>query len=258
MSNESTTKTNDKTAIGGIEEPRLVSETGVAARIAQVCIPTLAFLGYRLVRVKVSGANGMTVQIMAERADGTMTVADCEKASISLSAVLDVEDVVTQAYHLEMSSPGIDRPLVRVSDFLRAIEHETRIEMEVALDGRKRFRGWIEGVEGEGADALLKLRRTDAAAEEAADVKLLLRDIGEARLVLTEALIRETLRAAKAARQAAGEPDEDEEDDAPQSAGSASGPGRFAARNVRAKPVAPSRVMKRNPAKAARPGQKPR
>jgi ribosome maturation factor RimP len=194
-------------------------------------------LGFRVVRVKIFNVNqGQTLQIMAERPDGTMNVAGCEEASTAISPVLEVEDPIIEAYNLEMSSPGIDRPLVRISDFLRAIGHEARIEMETLIENRKRFRGWIEGVEGEGRDALLKLRRIDARADEPSDVKLPLRDLAEARLVLTEALIRETLRAAKAA----GDPvmDEPEDPDGPAAEGGESaegprrGPGRFAARNA--------------------------
>ena len=217
-----------------IDEPRLITETGVAARVARVVTPALRDLGYRLVRVKIFNVNqGQTLQIMAERPDGTMNVAGCEEASTAISPVLEVEDPIIEAYTLEMSSPGIDRPLVRVSDFLRAIGHEARVEMSTLIDNRKRFRGWVEGVDGEGKDAALKLRRIDARADEDSDVKLPLRDLAEARLVLTDALIRETLRAAKAA----GDPvmDEPESPDAgePETTEMPKrGPGRFAARNA--------------------------
>ena len=100
-------------------EPRLIEEAGVAARVARVVEPTIEGIVFRLVRVKVSAQNGCTVQIMAERPDGSMNVDDCEKISRALSPVLDVDDPVGVAYHLEISSPGIDRPLVRKSDFDR-------------------------------------------------------------------------------------------------------------------------------------------
>jgi ribosome maturation factor RimP len=221
-----------------------MTETGVAARVANIAIPVLKDVGYRLVRVKISTSAGLTLQIMAERPDGIMTVEDCEKASMALSPMLDLEDPLSQAYHLEMSSPGIDRLLVRVSDFVRAVGHEAKIEMAVMLDGRKRFRGWIEGVEGEGREAVLKLRRVDARADEEADVRLPLRDIEEARLVLTEALIREALRAGKAAAEADENGQEADAEDAPQPP--RKGPGRFAARNQqKPKPVwAPARKSK--------------
>lgn len=206
-----------------LDEPRLTSETGLAARVAHLVGPALRDLGFRLVRVKISAANGATVQIMAERPDGSMTVGDCEKASAVVSPLIDVENLFSYAYHFEMSSPGIDRPLVRLSDFSRAIGHEARIEMAVLIEGRKRFRGWIQGVSGEGAEAVLALRRIDVSAEEEADVALSLRDLGEARLVLTEALIRDALRADKAARKHSDDPEPPAEETVP-----SRGPGRFA------------------------------
>src|SRR5579862_1206094 len=99
-----------------LDEPRLIVENGLARRVGAIVEPTLRDLGLRLVRVKISAAQGMTVQIMAERADGSMTVDDCEQASLALSPLLDVEEPLNRAYRLEISSPGIDRPLVRVSD----------------------------------------------------------------------------------------------------------------------------------------------
>ncbi len=182
-----------------LTESRFSTETGVAARIAAIAAPVLADLGFRLVRVKLSGQAGTTVQIMAERPDGSMSVGDCEAVSQALSPVLDVEDPIPSGYRLEVSSPGIDRPLVRMSDFNRARGHEARIEMAVAIDGRKRFRGIIEACEGEGNEASVKLRRVDAKPEEPPEVWLKLADIAEAKLVLADNLIREALRRAKAA-----------------------------------------------------------
>ncbi|MEO1746047.1 MAG: ribosome maturation factor RimP, partial [Pseudomonadota bacterium] len=101
------------------DEPRIITETGVDAKVATIIEPLLNSEGYRLVRVRLSGMNGLTLQVMAERQDGTMTVEDCEKMSRSISPLLDVEDPIDKAYHLEMSSPGIDRPLVRKSDFAK-------------------------------------------------------------------------------------------------------------------------------------------
>ncbi len=218
-------------AEGTIGEPRLVVETGVAARVAQIAAPVLADLGYRLVRARILSGQGTTLQVLLERPDGTLSVDDCEKASLALSPVLDLEEPIAEAYHLEISSPGIDRPLVRVSDFRRAIGHEVRLEMAVPMDGRKRFRGWIQGIEGEGPRAELQLRRTDTRGDEEADVKLVLADISEARLILTEALIREALRRDKAAREAA-DPDASVESPEEQESQSARrGPGRFARRS---------------------------
>ena len=186
-----------------LAEPRLVRETGLAARIAAIIEPTLAGLGYRLVRVKVSGRDGMTVQVMAERPDGSFTIDDCEAASRTLSPVLDVEDPIPGGYRLELSSPGIDRPLVRASDFARAAGHEAKIEMEVPIEGRKRFRGEILGVDGD--DAKLRFTGPDG---ELQTVQLAIGNMGEARLVLTDALIAESLKRGKAEAQAAEEENE--------------------------------------------------
>lgn len=178
------------------KEPRLITEPGLPARVAAITEPVLEQLGYRLVRVRVSGAEGCTVQIMAERPDGSMTVEDCEAVSRALSPVLDVADPIDKAYRLEISSPGIDRPLVRKSDFDRYAGHLIKIEMEVPVNGRKRFRGQLAGTEGTAA----KLRRDDAREGEEADVLLPIEDMGEAKLVLTDELVTEALRREKAAK----------------------------------------------------------
>ena len=175
----------DADVLADIDEPRLIGETGPAARVAAVVSPVLRDLGYRLVRARIMTGQGSVLQIMAERPDGAMSVDDCEAVSMAISPVLDLEDPIVQAYRLEVSSPGIDRPLVRISDYRRAIGHEVRIEMAVLLDGRKRFRGWIEGISGEGRDARLSLRRMDAREDENADVVIPVADVAEARLVLT-------------------------------------------------------------------------
>ncbi|MGP0058805.1 MAG: ribosome maturation factor RimP [Beijerinckiaceae bacterium] len=236
-----------------LDEPRFYAETGIAARVAAVAVRVLGGLGFRLVRVKMSAEAGTTVQIMAERPDGTISVADCELISQALSPVLDVEDPVKQAYRLEISSPGIDRPLVRLSDMQRAIGREARFEMAVAIDGRKRFRGRIGVVEGEAPEARLLLHRFDAKPGEAGEIWLKLWEIGEAKLVLTEDLIRDALRAAKEAARNAPETsaeadaDEDFEDGATDTAGAPKrGPGRFAGterqKRDKPKPLLPAGV----------------
>jgi ribosome maturation factor RimP len=183
-----------------LDEPRLLGDRGAARRVGALVAPVLRDLGMRLVRVKISAADGATVQIMAERADGSMNVEDCEQASVAISPVLDVEDPVSQAYRLELSSPGIDRPLVRLSDFQRAIGDEARIEMAVPVGTRKRFRGIIEAVEPSRATGTVHLRLPASDDGEGDLAQLLIRDMEEARLVLTEALIRATLRREKAAK----------------------------------------------------------
>src|SRR5271154_1253109 len=178
-----------------LAEPRLVVEPGAAARVSAVAGPVLQGMGYRLGRIKISGEAGCTVQIMAERPDGTMQIEDCEAISRALSPVLDVADPIERAYRLEISSPGIDRPLVRRSDFERFAGHLVKIEMAVAHQGRKRFRGTLAGVEGRAA----RLHRDDTPAGEDADLLLVMEDIAEARLVLTDELVAESMRRGKAA-----------------------------------------------------------
>jgi ribosome maturation factor RimP len=178
-----------------LAEPRLVVEPGMAARVSAVAGPVLQGMGYRLVRIKISGEFGCTVQIMAERPDGSMQIDDCEAISRALSPVLDVADPIEKAYRLEVSSPGIDRPLVRRSDFERYASHLVKIEMAVAHQGRKRFRGKLGGVEGDA----VHLRRDDIRSNEEADVLLVMEDIADARLVLTDELIAESMRRGKLA-----------------------------------------------------------
>jgi len=170
-------------------EPRIVTERGLEARIANIVEPAILGLGYRLVRVKLSAMNGTTLQIMAERPDGTMTVDDCEVVSRDLSPLLDVEDPIDREYHLEVSSPGIDRPLVRRSDFEQWGGHVARIELEQLLNGRKRFRGKLAGVDGEAVRVAL-----DSPGEGEPHALVPLAAIAEAKLVLTDDLIKESLR----------------------------------------------------------------
>jgi ribosome maturation factor RimP len=174
------------------DEPRLITEPGRAARVAALAEPVLAGLGYRLVRVRISGSAGCTVQIMAERPDGTMAIEDCEAASRALSPVLDVADPIEGAYQLEISSPGIDRPLVRHSDFDRYAGHVAQVEMTVPVDGRRRFRGQLLGTEGDS----VRIRRSDATSDGTDDI-LRIDDMMEAKLVLTDALISQSLRRSK-------------------------------------------------------------
>ena len=230
-----------------LDEPRLVNETGVCARVAAIVAPTLGGLGFRLVRVKLFNQQGTVLQVMAERPDGTMSIEDCELASQNLSPVLDVEDPITQEHRLEISSPGIDRPLVRISDFLRAAGHEVRIELAIAGPfGRKRFRGIIGAVSGEGRAATVAIDRLDAPPGEDAHVELAFADLDGAKLVLTDALVRESLRAGKAAERETSH--DDAETEVPRR-----GPGRFRhgpRGPAKAKPNVPAGVqtsLKRSP-----------
>ncbi len=128
-------------------DKRFIRESGAERQIAELAEPVLEELGFRLVRVKVSGRDGGTVQIMAERPSGEMSIDDCATISRRLSPVLDAYDPMPGGYRLEVSSPGIDRPLVRPSDFALWAGHEAKLELKELVDGRKRFRGVIEGVE---------------------------------------------------------------------------------------------------------------
>ncbi len=183
-------------------EARFVKETGVAAEIAELAEPVLESLGYRLVLVRVianQGNSGIILEIMGERPDGTMTVEDCKVVSQNLSPVLDVDDPMPgKSYRLQISSPGIDRPLVRASDFEHWSGFEAKIEMRELVGGRRRFRGILEG--HENGEARIEV---DLAKEGRQVLGLPIALIGEAHLVLTDDLIRESLRRAK--RQLRGE-----------------------------------------------------
>jgi ribosome maturation factor RimP len=183
----------DKAAL---TEPRLIAETGVAARIAAIVTPVLSDLGFRLVRVRVSGLDGCTVQIMAERPDGTMAIEECEAVSRAMSPVLDVADPIDRAYRLEISSPGLDRPLVRRSDFERHVGEVVKVELAVALEGRRRFRGNLVGVD----DSTVRIRVDDGP--DGGDVQLPFDDIADARLVLSDDLVTAALRQGKAEERA--------------------------------------------------------
>jgi ribosome maturation factor RimP len=178
-------------------EPRLIAEQGNAARLAAIAEPVIAGLGFRLVRVRVSALAGCTIQIMAERLDGTMTIDDCEAISRALSPVLDVADPIEGPYRLEISSPGIDRPLVRQTDFARNAGHLIKVEMATAIGGRRRFRGVLLGAEDQSA----RIRPDDPA--DAGEVLLPITEMTEARLVLTDALVAESLKRGKAAQRTA-------------------------------------------------------
>ncbi len=188
--------------VEGLEEPRLIEDSGANERVGRIASPVLRGLGYRLVQVKISSAAGATVQIMAERPDGAMSIEDCERVSVGLSPVFDVEEPMAQAYRLEISSPGIDRPLVRESDFARAVGHEVRIELAVAINGRKRFRGRLTAVSSgpDGPAARMALIADDKSESE---VEVPIRAMAQARLVLTDDLIRAALRREKAAHKEA-------------------------------------------------------
>ncbi|MDR3375555.1 MAG: ribosome maturation factor RimP [Ancalomicrobiaceae bacterium] len=214
------------------QEPRLIRETGLDARVAAIAEPVIEDLGYRLVRIKCSSRNGFTMQIMAERPDGTMTVNDCETVSRNLSPAFDAEDPIGRPYALEVSSPGIDRPLVRLSDFARGEGHLARVELTHGVEGRKRFKGYLIGVRDETIGIRLDdgppredrkpgqpkpkgpkpkpVAKAEPVAVDATGEPVKLEwwlpvdDLAEARLVLTDDLIEAALKAAKRLEESGG------------------------------------------------------
>jgi ribosome maturation factor RimP len=184
---------SEPTAEARVSDERFIRETGAAAAIAELAEPVLESLGFRLVAARILSGQGTIVEIMAERPDGSMTIDDCRTVSLALSPVLDVHDPIAGAYRLQVSSPGIDRPLVRPSDFEQWAGFEAKIELKEMIDGRRRFRGIIEGFEAGEVRIEVDLGKEHG-------VKLLglpLELIGEAKLVLTDELVRESLRRAK-------------------------------------------------------------
>jgi ribosome maturation factor RimP len=177
------------------EDRRFLRETGPAREIADLAEPVLDELGFRLVRVKVSGRDGGTVQIMAERPEGQqMTIDDCAAISRRISALLDANDPMPGGYRLEISTPGIDRPLVRPSDFAVWVGHEAKVELKELVDGRKRFRGRIEGVDN--GEALLSIELPGETEPQTIGLPFSL--IHEAKLVADQAAFRADLAAKKA------------------------------------------------------------
>jgi len=171
-------------AAGSPHEAARTSE-GKAADIERLIAPTVTDLGYEIVRVQITGATGrQTLQVMAERPDGTMTIGDCADLSASISAILDVEDPIAGRYSLEVSSPGLDRPLTRLKDFETWAGFEARLEMTVPQGGRRRFRGSLRGLEG-----------TEVLLQNFEDNKLYrlpFAHLGRGKLVLTDELIAAT------------------------------------------------------------------
>jgi ribosome maturation factor RimP len=189
---------NDTTIETPSGDDRIIRETGIDARIAQIIEPVMRSMGFQLVRVRLSGQNGLTLQIMAERFDGTMTVEDCEQVSRAVSPALDVEDPIEKAYHLEVSSPGIDRPMVRKADFLHAKGHLAKIETDVLVAGRKRFKGKIVEADDEG----ITVESDQLSYGDEPVARIPYEALADARLILTDELIRDTLKRDKAAKKA--------------------------------------------------------
>jgi ribosome maturation factor RimP len=187
---------SDQTTAENELEPRLITETGLDQRLADIIEPVLVGMGFRLIRVRMLNQNGATLQIMAERNDGTMSVQDCEAVSTAVSPVLDVEDPIDREYHLEVSSAGIDRPLVRKSDFVRWQGHLVKCDTSIMIGNRKRFRGKILESNADG----FTLERDQVAYGEEQKVEIPFTALSDAKLMLTDDLIRDALRADKAAK----------------------------------------------------------
>jgi ribosome maturation factor RimP len=169
--------------------PDLIAKSAVDRRIASLIEPVLTDMGFELVRIRVMGGTSPTLQIMAQKPDGTIEVDDCGEISTAVSALLDVEDPISEAYTLEVSSPGIDRPLTRLKDFDQWIGYEAKIETEELIDGRRRFKGQLAGTEDD--EVLITLDDSDVT------IGLKFDWLSDAKLVLTDDLIRDVLRGRK-------------------------------------------------------------
>ena len=171
----------------------LIAKTAIDRRLAEIVGPVIEGLGFELVRIRLMGGKIHTLQIMADRPEGGIVVEDCATISTAVSAVLDVEDPLEDEYVLEVSSPGIDRPLTRLKDFSMWEGYEARIETSELIDGRRRFKGLLAGTEGD--EVLIEIE------EAGEDVTIGLRFdwLSDAKLILTDELIAEMLRQRKEA-----------------------------------------------------------
>ncbi|NVO22242.1 ribosome maturation factor RimP [Donghicola sp. C2-DW-16] len=176
----------------------LIAKTAIDRRLAEIVGPVIEDLGFELVRIRLQGGNTPHLQIMADKPEGGIEVDDCADISTAVSAVMDVEDPITDAYTLEVSSPGIDRPLTRLKDFENFEGYEAKVETSELIDGRRRFKGTLAGVE----DGEVLITITEGT------IGLKFEWLSDAKLVLTDDLIRDMLRA----RKAAGVVDENEFD----------------------------------------------
>lgn len=184
-----------------MSDERFVRESGPAGEVAALVEPAIEDLGFRLVRVLVSGRDGGTVQVMVERGDGRCTIEDCTAVSRTISPLLDAHDPMPGRYHLEVSSPGIDRPLVRASDFEAWAGHEAKVELREVVSGRKRFRGTLEGFEDGEVRLMADLEDGQGPQHLGFPVEL----VSSAKLVMTDELIRAALAGGTAAKQGAAD-----------------------------------------------------
>lgn len=183
-----------------------MEQTTLVKKIERTIAPTAQSMGYELVRVSMIGAGSSrpTLQIMAERPDGTMLIDDCSRLSQAVSALLDVENLIEEAYNLEVSSPGIDRPLTRLKDFERYAGFEARIELHSPVNGQRKFKGILRGIEGE---------TIAFETEQGAAVQLPFGEVDKAKLILTDELIRAAMKAEKDSKKKRLEAGEELEED---------------------------------------------
>ena len=194
----------------------LIAKTAIDRRLAEIVTPVIEGMGFELVRIRLMGGATRTLQIMADRPDGGIEVDDCGEISTAVSAVLDVEDPIEDNYVLEVSSPGIDRPLTRLKDFDMWVDYEARVETTELIDGRRRFKGILRGTDGD--EVLIEIED----GKEAVTIGLQFEWLSDAKLILTDDLIAEMLRQKKASAEVDEskfdeiEDDEGDEDDAPE------------------------------------------
>ncbi|MDE3121511.1 MAG: ribosome maturation factor RimP [Paracoccaceae bacterium] len=169
----------------------LIAKTAIDRRLAEIVSPVIEGLGFELVRIRLMGGKTRTLQIMADRPDGGIEVDECARISTAVSAALDVEDPIEDAYVLEVSSPGIDRPLTRLKDFDAWRGWEARIETTELIDGRRRFKGTIQGTEDN--EVLVEIEDQG----EPVTIGLQFDWLSDAKLILTDELITEMLRQRK-------------------------------------------------------------
>jgi ribosome maturation factor RimP len=170
----------------------LIAKTAIDRRLADIVGPVIEGMGFELVRIRLMGGNTRTLQVMADRPDGGIIVEDCAQISLAISAVLDVEDPIEDNYHLEVSSPGIDRPLTRLKDFDVWNGYEARIETTELISGRRRFKGNLAGTEGD--EVLIEIEESGAPVT----IGLKFDWLSDAKLILNDDLIAEMLRQRKA------------------------------------------------------------
>jgi ribosome maturation factor RimP len=170
----------------------LIAKTAIDRRLAEIVTPAIEGLGFELVRIRLMGGKTRTLQIMADRPEGGIEVEDCARISTAVSAVLDVEDPIEENYVLEVSSPGIDRPLTRLKDFDMWVDYEARVETTELIDGRRRFKGFLRGTEGD--EVLIEIQE----GAETLTIGLQFDWLSDAKLILTDELIAEMLRQRKA------------------------------------------------------------